>query len=636
MTEPRRSSSEAIAALLTERLATPGLAPAAAAACRRWNAILSPEKAERWAAVAPDRPERSEQLLLRAIRLVPGDFRFHFNLSNRMLLTGDPGSASRSLKRVMLLQPSFPKAYGNLAPFSQEARVRLGLQARAWVSGGNPASGVSAAERLAARERHVPADEILTRILAESPLLSEAWRQRAISRHIRRDLRAARRDHCRALVTNPGASDNYLAAYGHFSDCRMFDAAERMLRCAESITPRSLAVHINRGSLLEAMDRPVEALEYARRSVLREPGNAEINFNTATAYASTGDLDRALRFHARTSLIAPGEARLKNNHAIALLKAGQYRRGFEAYEYRWQAPVVERPSVRVLHPVPSFDLPVWEPGADGATRVLLWGEQGLGDEIWGLGCLPALSGRRERFDVETDSRLVPVARWAFPDIGFFARTTERPVDCSAYDAQLPLLSIAHKLECEEAPFRFGWARPHASRIAEIGAKLRKGREVRVIGLGWRSVKPLAHWSFDLSLERLGALASLDNVLFLPLQYGMTEKDWDTVTAMFGADRVARPDFDVWDDIAALAETMSAIDIVVTAATMLVPLSISVGTPAIALLREKQRDWRYAPGKRTSPMLPGVDLLWPMDGAGHGDIAAAVENALGRRPGDVKG
>ena len=78
------------------------------------------------------------------------------------------------------------------------------------------------------------------------------------------------------------------------------------------------------------------------------------------------------------------------------------------------------------------------------------------------------------------------------------------------------------------------------------------------------------------------------------------------------------------------------DAVVTAATMLVPLSVATGTPAVAVLNEVQRDWRYAPGQVASPMLPGVIQMWPPgdDGKpvpGEG-LGTAVERACRSRNG----
>ncbi|UUX48386.1 hypothetical protein NUH88_13285 [Nisaea acidiphila] len=627
MSEPRRHDSEVIAAQVTGKLVNRDLSATDTETYRRWNAILFPEQAERWAALAQSLPDLAELLLVRAIMLSPGDFRFHFNLSNRLLSAGRQKEARQCLDRVMLLSPSFSASYGNRAAISPDACRRLQLQGRAWVCGGGLENGVSASERLIAAERYGSADEILSDVLAQSPLFSFAWRQKAILQHRRRNLRGARLDHCRAIISNPALSDSYLAAYVHFCDCRSFEAAGRMLDFAERITPAGLAIQVNRGSMLEAMGRPAEALWFARRSVLREPGIADINYNVGTVYGSLGKVDEALKFQERVSIIAPHMLGLKNNLAQALLKSGQYRRGFEAYEYRWYAESMEQPSIRTLHPHPSFDLPLWDGGQTQGSNILLWGEQGLGDEIWALGCLAMLEGRAERFDIEIDRRLVPLAQSAFPHFTFVARDVDSPFDCTKYDAQLPLQSLPHCLGRPDRPVEPGWGRPNAERLAEVRAKMTRERDVRVVGLGWRSVKPVSRWSFDLTLKCLAGLGALEDVLFMPVQYGMSEEDWASVSEMFGSERVLRPDFDVWYDIPALNDAVASMDAVVTAATMLVPLTISAGTPAVAVLNETQRDWRYLPGKKASPMLPGVLQLWPTDCGRQQDIAEALSTVL---------
>ena len=229
--------------------------------------------------------------------------------------------------------------------------------------------------------------------------------------------------------------------------------------------------------------------------------------------------------------------------------------------------------------------------------------------------------------METDTRLVPLVRRAFPFVECIPRNTERPLDTALLDAQLPLLSLPYSLSLSETETPVGWASARPEVVAEVRKRLLAAPGKNIVGLGWRSVKPLAHRSFGLSLEIFEELNALEDTLFLPLQYGMTKNDWCEIEKLFGKERILRPHFDVWNDLSSLADAICAVDVIVSAATSLVPLSVAVGTPAVALLNRVQRDWRYPPGASVSPLLPAVELMWPPQWSAAGGLNCAVKRAL---------
>jgi hypothetical protein len=146
---------------------------------------------------------------------------------------------------------------------------------------------------------------------------------------------------------------------------------------------------------------------------------------------------------------------------------------------------------------------------------------------------------------------------------------------------------------------------------------------RLVGLAWRSIKPLQHRSFEMEIERFASLSALERIRFVPLQYGMVDADRNRLEAVLGDDRIAWPEFDVRDDLEALAEALAAIDLVATIATALVPMANAVGTPSVVLLREQQKDWRYRVGAELSPVLPLSVLQWPSDATPEEALLDAV-------------
>ena len=53
--------------------------------------------------------------------------------------------------------------------------------------------------------------------------------------------------------------------------------------------------------------------------------------------------------------------------------------------------------------------------------ILIWAEQGIGDEIMFTSILPTLSQMTEKIIIECNLRLVPLLRRSFPQIQFFSQ-----------------------------------------------------------------------------------------------------------------------------------------------------------------------------------------------------------------------
>lgn len=572
--------------------------------------LLCPSNAERWAALAGGLPDGNRDFLARAICCRPGDFRFHANLSNRCLASGYLPRAISSLKRAAILEPGFRRAYVNMAATRSRRAASWSLLSKAWVLGADEGAGLGMAERLLLGNACDSAMEVLSRVLRLVPECSEGWRLAGIALSREGVGADAERAYCRAILLDPASDNGYVAAASHFTEKREFVRAGRLLDLAWSLVPRSAAILINRSAILERTGKYEAALRIAKQLAIRNPSNAEIYFNCGTAYHPMGEFQKALACHARAKLIVPKDLRFRNNLSHLLLKTGDLKGGFEDYEFRWYGPGEELSSVRTLYPERSFDLPIWVPGDRPTERVLVWGEQGIGDEVWGLAYLSALARREEFFSLEIDSRLVPLVKRAFPSFWVIARNPDQKPDVSDCQAQIPLLSLPHALGLETEPLAFGYLRPDKDKIQAARERMSCDPTARIIGLGWRSDKPLAQRSFAMPIDRFSCLGDFPKVRFLPLQYDLTRQEWDDLESLFGAARLIRPDFDTRNDLDSLVTAIAAVDTLATIATSLVPFAMAAGTTSSVLLRKVQVDWRYTVGSDRSTLLPGAALVWP--------------------------
>ena len=93
---------------------------------------------------------------------------------------------------------------------------------------------------------------------------------------------------------------------------------------------------------------------------------------------------------------------------------GDFDNGWREYNWRWR--MQDFSSRRA-----EYDKPLWDGGDLGGKRLLVWSEQGIGDEIMFAGLIPDLIERGIDVILESDPRLVPLFARSFPPVTCIAK-----------------------------------------------------------------------------------------------------------------------------------------------------------------------------------------------------------------------
>lgn len=121
---------------------------------------------------------------------------------------------------------------------------------------------------------------------------------------------------------------------------------------------------------------------WERAMALRE--DADYYNNMVTLYVNEGKPAQGLKWADKGMALAPENARLRWNRALLLLELGRWEEGFKDYEYGFKS--LDRPD-RVYTNPPEL-APMWD-GTPG-KRIVVWGEQGIGDELMFASAIPDL------------------------------------------------------------------------------------------------------------------------------------------------------------------------------------------------------------------------------------------------------
>ncbi|HEY5084501.1 MAG TPA: tetratricopeptide repeat protein, partial [Rhizomicrobium sp.] len=197
------------------------------------------------------------------------------------------------------------------------------------------------------------------------------------------------------------------------SDMGEPDVAIETLRAALYRMPDQAILWNSLATVLAEEGRADESLIFYREAARLEPGFARAYHNLGYAYQHLSELDNALVVYdkALELCVDPAE-RIETRHSrsICLIGLGKPEEGFREYEIRNN----QRFRAYFHH---LIDAPQWQGEDLNGKKLLLVGEQGLGDEFMFASILPdvtAALGKSGKLQVAVDPRLVPLFQRSFP------------------------------------------------------------------------------------------------------------------------------------------------------------------------------------------------------------------------------
>jgi len=324
----------------------------------------------------------------------------------------------------------------------------------------------------------------------------------------------------------------------------------------------------------------------------------------------------------------PDATEPRYQRGVARLTQQDFAQGWGDYEARWRSDrfvanargIVPRPLVPMLALNPSAEVLA-------GRRVLVMGEQGVGDQLMFASMIPDLARTAASVECVCEPRLVRLLSASFGGVSVLA-PKDAKIDTDLIDTLLAMGSLGSAFRREAQAFpgtpylhprpevRAGWA----ERLGPKTARLR-------IGVSWRGgVAATRTHARSLSLAQLAPVFDLAGCEFVSLQYG----DVADEVAAFNAGRdnpiriFPREAIDDFEDLAGLVANL---DLVVSVQTALVHLCGAIGQTCLTLVPHTP-EWRYGASGAAMPWYGSVRLFrQPQHGAwapAIADVAAAVQ------------
>jgi tetratricopeptide (TPR) repeat protein len=422
----------------------------------------------------------------------------------------------------------------------------------------------------------------------------------ALAHHRAGRLDDAERMYREVLEVDPNHADaTHLLGMIAFQTGRL-DLAVETIRKAIAAHPAAASYHSNLGNVLQAQDKLDEAAASYRQALTLRPGLPETHVNLGNVLRELGDVDGALAAFRRAIALKPDLAEAHVAEATTLLLQGDFAAGWHGFELRWRTQDYDTP-MRI------YPQPYWngEPLASG--RLLIWGEQGIGDEIMFAGLLPDIIRSGTSLALECDRRLAPLFARSFPSVRvIFAYDPVEDADLEIA-AHLPSGSLPRIFRSSRAAFGAATSPYLTADPVErktFRAQYQDGRPL--IGIAWWTRNAKSGRKRSIDLATLAPLFADPRPKWISLQYG-EHATLESETQAAGAPIFVDGTVNQLENIDRFASQVAAMDLVITIDNSAAHLSAALGVPTWLLLPFAP-DWRWMLDADTSPWYPTMRIF----------------------------
>ena len=383
---------------------------------------------------------------------------------------------------------------------------------------------------------------------------------------------------------------------------RLEEAVEAYRRALE-INPDYSEACNNLGTVLQRQEDFEQAIALYRHAVTINPKYCEAYNILGLLFQEQGRLKEGIEAYKCALKIHPQFANAHSNLAKTLFLQGDFRNAWKEYEWRWECRGISF-SLNKRH----FPQPLWDGSNLSRRTILVWAEQGIGDEIMFSSMLPTLLQIDVRVIVECTLRLIPLFQRAFPGVQFIPR--ENPVNRQlldmAIDCQIPMLSLgkwlrpsAESFPSEQESYLFSCVEK-TKRLRQKYQLLAGSR--LLVGISWKSTGSDRRRSRSKStaLEAWTSILSRQDCFFLNLQYGDVKREIEEFKSKTDLRIYYDEEIDPLKNLDDFAAQVSALDLIISTSNTTVHIAGGLGKIVWTLLPNPP-DWKW--------MLEGKDSVW---------------------------
>lgn len=401
----------------------------------------------------------------------------------------------------------------------------------------------------------------------------------------------------RAIILDDSHPESLMCRAAIYGELGELEQSKRDLLYLLRHTPNNSDILIMLAAIYQKNAELAAAQIVIDKYVILNPGRELAWFNRGANQFHGGAVGLASKSFSRTLNICPEHLKSRWHLGLIALADGQFTLGWKDYELRFKI---------------SPDLYLFEEndlsGDLSAETVLVWAEQGIGDEVLFGSLLEEFSQSVKKLLVQLDKRLIPLFRRSLPSgIELYDRRDSLPP--SGYTRHVAIGSLAKILRPTRESFTgHGYKYLHADpiRINRYARYIVKQPNERIIGLSWRSANSQTGVAKSVPLSDLILAFMAPGIRFISLQYRDNDQEIAAVANQLGVAIWQCPDLDTTNDLDGLAALIECCDEVVSISNATAHIAGALGKKTTVVLTYVP-NWRWMSTGDTTPWYRSVNV-----------------------------
>lgn len=414
------------------------------------------------------------------------------------------------------------------------------------------------------------------------------------------------------------------------------ERADQELGSVREDEPTSPEAANNLGRIRRLQGRTQEALEAFIDAVSLDPELSGSALSAGTCHYELGQTEAAIAIFEDLIKREVHVSDAASTLAMTLLNTCNFSQGWPLSRHR-----LARADNNVSYHL--FPAPMWNGEDLAGKNVLVWTEQGIGEELLLATMVPDLAAKCAKLTLLCSERMVAVFKRSFPNIKIAKRDEPLPAEGidPGLDFQMSMTDVGQAVRPSWESFL------GAQNTAVVNANTNHRKKLRtlyqrgannglLVGLSWHSATPDLGPLKSLPAQVVADLASRIDATIVSLQYNPTSTDLSTIEQVCKEKWIVDSSIDPMSSMEDAVAQVAAMDCVVTISNTTAHTAGALGIPCALLVpKYTGRHWYwFRTESNRSGWYPSV-RMYEMDptldtNSLFSDILEFVQDAIGTR------
>lgn len=362
------------------------------------------------------------------------------------------------------------------------------------------------------------------------------------------------------------------------------------------LNPKAYDSYLNMGYTYNKSKNFLDAIKSFQLALSIKKDLPTAYYNLAIAYNNIRDYKNAILNYETFIKMDPASDTAKFNLGVLYLSQKQFSDGWKLWEYRWKA--IQKPEF--TNRIETCN------SIEKNKKILIWGEQGLGEQILYGSMLNDLN-KYENLTVALNQRLLKIFERSFQKIKFIDLEN---INNEVFNSQIAMGSLGALLRRDNKSFkgqpkRYLYA--DKKKCKEFKDKINSKKKL-LCGLSWISKNQFIGSDKSIKLEKIIDVLNPKKFEFIDLQYGDNKKEIEDIKKNHNIDVINIDGLDKFNDIDGLLSLIDVCDVVVSVSNITAHLSGALGKKTFMLApHEYGSMWHWHNGNDT-PWYPSVKIF----------------------------